>query len=229
MFTRLALSAFALLAACADSPSPAGGDAVFTGRTQQQLARTVGAAAGVDVLVAEIAAQSYANTTSLCPQVESVGASLHVSGGCTADDGTTISGDAYLTNVPDVTGGNDPSQPAKAQFQHFVLVDSTGASQTFDGSLSWTATSAQVALATVPDGLGARVDASLACTASACTYASASIAVDGIGSATASGSWSLDYSSVALDVRGKDDLTISAAGRCLSYAIDGKTAGQACH
>jgi hypothetical protein len=229
MPTRLAMTALlSLFAACSDSST---GNAVFTGRTQLQLARTVDAAASADVATAELMAVGYAGKADApgCPQVVTSGTRLHVIGGCTIPGGPTISGEAYLTNVPGLLSSNDASQPAKAEFDQLVLANPDGTSIRFDGTVSWTATSTQVALEGDFAGLAARTDATIACTAGACSYSDATIAVDGVGSATVTGTWSTDLTSVALDVRGKDEMTISAANKCLSYAVNGASFGQICN
>ncbi len=214
------------LAACSSSSSD---PAQFEQATDQQLNRVMTSAMSLDALLLTFAAQGYAGLTDSaesCPRISTEGNRRHVVGGCATEDGR-IDGEMYLENVPSILDGqSDPTKPSIIEANDFVMSGGEGGDIRFDGTMTIHGTSFEVSLDSEVFGIAVQTEAKMACPEGVCTYESASIDVDGLGSATVKGSFSFASGDVDLQVIGKDTLTIATDGNCVAWSVGSRGARQ---
>ena len=205
-------------------------DGAFAHATDAQIARAVNAGVGGDVALASFLAITYqlAPDGAGCPAIShDAQGNLHVQGGCTTPDGTTIAGSATFSNLPDLSGkGNDPTKPSHLAFDGLTTTDATGTLRV-DGAIDISDSGATAALDMEVGGIATRDDLSFTCSGP-CTFASgATVETDGIGVASVAGSFSTQ-SPISIDVtmRGADELDLTSDGNCIVYS--GAASGRIC-
>jgi hypothetical protein len=234
MTRSLSIVPFSLLVATAAACGSSGGDqtATFTGKSDLQLERTILAATDGDVVFASLVASSYSSVpdgTASCPKVVTTGNEVDVTGGCTTDDGTKITGSAKLVGVPGLFSGSAAASSFSMTFDQLSVNGADGV-LAFDGSIDGNAGTLTSSLEDSVLGIGAHVDMDVTCGSDGqCAVGdSATIDVDGVGAATVTGTWAGDDSSMAVTIKGSETLTLSAGSGCIDYVIGGGASGRFC-
>jgi hypothetical protein len=245
--TRLACS-FATaslihLVACGGTDAPASSDASFASASQVQKERMIIAASGVEGTLAYFAATAAMSTgpDTTCPRVERTGSDVTVTGGCTDDSGTRLTGSFTGKNVPSLFGGgNDPTRPVELAFDGWStrLTDDSSAANddwAFDGTLTMHPDRRMVAdLAVTLGGMQTRTRATWRPSGELTTAdAGSTVELTGFGSAELAGSWrvSNDAPAGAIELHAADVLRVDLAATvdgCAPMTVDGAPAGQLC-
>jgi len=230
-----------LLTACGTDAEPDPDqdlNAEFSSADELHRARAISTALGFDYGMAYFVGAAYSGLDEPdgCPRIVTDGSVTTVTGGCDGDSGR-FDGRIVLDNVPQLFGGedaNDPTKPQVLTFEAFETEDEDGA-WTIDGEIrlaDLTQVSAQLALGI--DGLNASSDLRMTCEAQDCTAGAGSwVDVEGVGTASVSGTWNLDSDdpSGKVTLTGAEVLVVdldAAADGCIPYSIDGAAAGELC-
>jgi hypothetical protein len=224
-----------LIAACTTH-----GNAVFTGKSAPQLSRTVFAAETGDVALAIALGSTYSvapASGASCPAISLAGTNIAVTGGCATSDGTRIDGSVVLDNLPGLGGGIfNPSASSRIEFNAFTTTHSNGDPMRFDGLVTFSAGvtggSTEASLDVTLSAIRVHEDISFSCGILDCGLDSASIDVDGVGSADLDGSFgSRGFDNLDITASGVDTLhllAIAGNSSCVQYLINGELAGQVC-
>jgi hypothetical protein len=215
--------------------------ATFLTSSEAQRQRAIMAAAGGDAGLAYITGVFAATATDAtqCPTVERSGDTVTATFDCSDESGQRIDGRIIATNVAsifDEEPTNDPTKPAVVELQGYHQHGATAAEAVrLDGKVTLLPTGALVAeLDATLMGIAVFTDATLTGNGELASATEGSmIDVDGLGSATIHGAWSLDDENPAgaLELRGADVLKADFAeafGGCVPIYIDGNAAGQIC-
>ena len=241
----LSLLSSSLLAACGDDGSDPGepaNTARFADATAEQLGRAMAAAVGGDAMIAQFIAGGYAafpidGSGPSCPSIARDGATTIVTGGCDLDDGGRVEGVLRFENVPPIFGEGeyDPLAVTRIVFEDYRAIEADGSEWYFDGEIL-DAPSGRLSIDLTADiGTGrAHLDLELYCDdePSCAAIEDSRIEVDGLGSASVGGTWSLaEPPSGQVMLIGADELILdfdAATAECVPYTIDGEDAGELC-
>jgi len=232
------VAALVLLLAACDPDEPVG-TADFTTATDPQKLRAIMAGAGFDSVIAIesvtllIGAASQPGTT--CPTLVENGEVTTLTGNCGVGQ-SRIDGRVVVTSH--VEQGKEQTS---YELEQLAIINGSEPPVSFDGTIAAdeAAQTLDIDLDAVVGALGrARSQLSLRCVDDGrCTPdGEARIDVDGLGTATVSGSWRLDddhpTEASAVELHGKNllraDLAAADSDDCLPITIDGADAGKVC-
>ena len=225
------------LAACGDSTSD---PAKFASATDLQRQRAVVAGSGTEAAFAFLVG-SFATSPdegSSCPTLSTSGATTTATFNCTDDEGNRIDGRIVATNVGSILGGGlapDPTRDAVLTFDGFHQHGATAEQALiFDGTITMRPDQKLViSMASTLGGLEAVTDATFL-SSDGLTTASAgsSVEVEGLGSATISGTWfNGEEPAGTLVLEGADVLRAAYGDKvdgCVPLTVDGQAAGELC-
>lgn len=228
--------------ACGDGGTAGeGGTAKFESATEAQRQRAVIAGGGIDGVLTYLNGSflSLYPDDSACPTIAKAGDVITATFNCTMDDGKRVDGRLIATNVPSfLGGGNDPTKASSVEAEGYVEHGATPAeSVRLDGLVVVQPDqSMTIALTAQLSGISVVTDATFEAAANEQMTAAAgsSIEVDGLGSASIHGTWSMtsETPSGALELRGADALRADfdrTVDGCTPLTVDGKAAGQICN
>jgi hypothetical protein len=235
---RILIGSVALwLAACgAGGSTDVDPTLVFAERSDTEISRIVGAAAGTDMFQAQSQVDQFGDTfePDACPTIAISGNTATVTGGCTRADGTMIMGDAVVENPAgwdqlDWSGGDSRYE------LHQLAFITEGASFTYDGFIERRDTFAtwDADLTVTSFGMTIRSDLYYHCknpSNPSCELSNSGIELVGTGGALVSGSVRIsDQSQVSdFDLRGVDRMTVHVEGSCVGWQIEGTDRRAAC-
>ncbi len=212
----------------------------FADRSDIEISRFINAAAGTDMFMAQNAMDQFGDTfdNDPCPQIAISGNTATVTGGCTRLDGTTITGEAIVTNPLgwDQIEEFDYNSGTTYQANQLVIADESW-TQTFDGIIRrtdmFTVWDADITV-TMWD-LTLRSDLYYACSnpnAPRCQLSGSGIELPGVGGALASGLLTADpdtgRQTADFTLEGVDTLTVHTDGQCVEWSISGTDRGMDC-
>ena len=225
------------LAACGGGGSTdIQGTLVFAERSDQEIARIIGAAGGGDMFQAQSQVDQFGDTfePDACPTISISGDTATVTGGCTRMDGTQIEGSAVVENPAgwdqiDWMGGDSRYE------LHQLSFTTQGTSFTYDGFIERrdTFSTWDADLTVTSFGMTVRSDLYYHCenpSSPSCDLTNSGIELAGAGGALASGTVHIEEQSQVSDftLRGVDRMTVHIAGGCVGWQIEGTDRRAAC-
>jgi hypothetical protein len=212
------------------------GTLVFAERSDTEIARIISAAGGADMFQAQGQVDQFGDTfdAEACPTVTIDGNTATVTGGCTREDGTMITGSAVVENPAgwdqiDWTGGDSRYELNGLGFatESFAQVY-TGFIERRDTFSTWDAD-----LTVESFGITVRSDLYYHCEnpqSPSCDLTNSGIELVGVGGALASGTVEIDGQSQVsrFTLRGADRLTVEIAAGCVEWQVEGTDRRSAC-
>lgn len=212
------------------------GTLVFAERSDAEIARIIGAAGGSDMFGAQSQLDQFGDTFEVdaCPTLAVSGDTVTVTGGCTREDGTMITGSAVVVNPAgwdqlDWEGGD-----SRYEFQQLTFT-TENTTFSYDGFIERrdTFSTWDADLTVASFGVTLRSDLYCHCEnpqRPSCDLTNSGIELVGVGGALASGTVEIDGQSQVSDftLRGVDRLTVRIAAGCVAWQIEGTERRSAC-
>jgi hypothetical protein len=193
----------------------------------------INAAGGVDMFAAQSQVLSFSPPrTDPCPSTTVAGNTVTLAGGCTTQDGVTISGSATVQNSTSWdTIPYDYSKPTVYSFDQMALAQASS-TVTYDGYLRQTGAVYDADITTTSStNPTVREDLYYSCNvgAQSCTLSGSGVELAGDG-VLASGSISVQsqQSVASYTLRGLDTLHATITSGCVAWSIDGTNRQTTC-